>query len=139
MSFSNYTSRAILNALFGKTSDFGALASVPAFYIGLSSTTPTAAGGNVTEPATGGYARVATLPADWAAATDADPSSVENVAIVDFGTASASWGAALTHVVAFDDPTAGNMLAASPLAVSKSVAEDDPVTFPAGALAFTQT
>ncbi|MFP3344634.1 hypothetical protein R0J87_19345, partial [Halomonas sp. SIMBA_159] len=32
MSFSNYTNQALLNSLFGKTSNFGALASAPTIY-----------------------------------------------------------------------------------------------------------
>ena len=65
MSLSNYVVKALLNSLFGKTSDFGALASAPDIYVGLSSTTPTETGGSVTEPSSGSYARVATVAADW--------------------------------------------------------------------------
>lgn len=139
MSFTNRTARALLNSLFGKTSDFGVLASAPAIYVGLSSTAPAEDGTNVTEPSGGGYARVATLAADWNAATLADPSLIDNANVVDFGTASADWlaGADLTHVVLFDAATAGNVLASTALAVGKPVTNGDPVSFPAGALDIT--
>jgi len=42
-------------------------------YIGLSSTTPTEAGANFTEPSTGSYARVSTTASDWSAASGTAP------------------------------------------------------------------
>ena len=47
---------ALLDALFGNTSDLGALASAPTIHVGLSSTTPAQDGSNVTEPSGGSYA-----------------------------------------------------------------------------------
>lgn len=136
MSFSNYTAQAILNALFGKTSAFGALADAPTIYVGLSSTAPTETGTNVTEPDSGGYARVETSASDWEAATSADPSVVGNAEVIDFGTASGTWlaGANLTHVVLYDAATDGNFLAAGALVTPKPVTSGDPVSFPAGTL-----
>ncbi len=136
MSFSNYAAQALLNSLFGKTSAFGALASRPTLYVGLSSTTPAENGSGVTEPSSGGYARVATDPADWDAATSADPSVVDNAEVIDFGTASGAWLSAtnLTHAVIFDASTGGNVIAAGALATPKPVISGDPVSFPAGTL-----
>ena len=131
---SQYTRQALLNAFLGKTSAFGALASRPTIYIGLSSTTPTSSGGNVTEPSGGGYARVATAPTDWGTASAADPSEATNAAKIDFGTASGTWvsGANLTHAVAYDAATDGNFLGSGALAVAKPVFDGDPAEIPIG-------
>lgn len=77
--FTEYASAAILNSLFGKTSNFGALATAPSLYLGLSSTQPGPAGAGVTEPSAGGYARVAAAAADWNAAA-APPAWVASTA-----------------------------------------------------------
>ena len=91
MSFGNRTAQALLNALFGKTSNFGALATAPAIYIGLSSTTPAEDGTNVTEEGAGGYARVLVVAASWNAATLADPSLLDNSVAITFAIATADW------------------------------------------------
>ena len=84
MPLTNRSHQALLNSLAGKTSAFGALASAPTLYLALSTTAPTMAGGNVTPPVGGSYARVETDAADWAAATDADPSALANAEIIEF-------------------------------------------------------
>lgn len=139
MSFGNRTARAMLNSLFGKTSDFGALASRPTIYVGLSSTTPAEDGTNVTEPATGSYARVATAPADWNAATLADPSLIDNLNPITFPTATANWlaSANLTHFVLYDAATVGNFLGFGALTVPKPVLSGDTPSFAAGSLDVT--
>lgn len=136
MSFFNRTAQALLNALFGKTSNFGALASAPTLYVGLSSSAPAEGGTNITEPSSGGYARVATAAADWNAATLADPSVVTNANAVDFGTASGTWlsGANLTHFVLFDASSGGNAIAFGALTVPMPVFDTNPVSFAAGQL-----
>jgi hypothetical protein len=136
MSFSTYCAKALLNSLFGKTSDFGALASAPTIYVALSSTAPAEDGTGVTEPSTGSYARVATAAADWATATTADPSVVANANAVTFPTATADWlaGANLTHFALYDASAAGNMIGAGALTVAKPVLNGDPAEFAAGAL-----
>jgi len=136
MSFTNRTAQALLNSLFGKSSNFGALASAPTIYVGLSSTTPTESGGNVTEPSTGSYARVATAASDWNAATNADPSVIDNAEPIEFPTATADWltGADLTHFVLFDASTSGNVLASGELDTPKPVLDGDTISFAAGAL-----
>lgn len=136
MSFSNRTAQALLNALFGKTSNFGALASAPDLYVGLSSTAPAEDGSNITEPSTGSYARVATDPADWNAATNADPSVVTNAEAVTFPTASGDWltAADLTHFFIADAATSGNVIGSGALDDAKPVLNGDTATFPAGTL-----
>ena len=133
MSFSNRTAQALLNSLMGKTSNFGALASRPTVYVGLSTTAPTEAGGNVTEPSGNGYARVETAPADWNNATDADPSVVSNAAAITFPAASGAWGT-VTHFVIFDAATSGNVLGSAPLGTSKAPTDGDTPRFAVGDL-----
>jgi hypothetical protein len=129
----------MLNSLFGKTSNFGALATAPAIYIGLSSTTPAEDGTGVTEPSTGAYARVLVAAANWAAATLADPSLLDNSAAITFPTATADWVAAanLTYMVAYDAATVGNFLGAGVLTVAKPVLNGDTASFAIGALDWT--
>ena len=139
MSLSNYSAQALLNALFGKTSAFGALASVPTIYVALSSTTPTETGGNVTEPSAGAYARVSTAAGDWNAATSADPSVVDNLNAIAFPTATATWlsAADLTYVALYDASSGGNFLGAGALTLAKPVLSGDTMEFSAGDLNIT--
>lgn len=132
--FSRYTDRALLNALFGKTSSFGALASAPTIYVGLSSTTPSKTGTNVTEPSGDGYARVETAASDWNAATDASPSVIDNAAEIEFPTATDDWasGSNMTYFVAYDAASGGNFLGRGALSTPKAVLSGDTPTFAAG-------
>lgn len=70
------------------------------YYLGLSSTTPTAAGGNVTEPVANGYARV-----QISAFTSAADGCVKNAQPVVFPTSTGTWfdeDHLATHWVMFD-------------------------------------
>lgn len=136
MSLTQYACQAILNSLFGKTSNFGALASRPTIYVGLSSTTPTETGSNVTEPSGGSYARVATAASDWNAATNADPSVVSNANAITFPQATADWvsGSNLTYFVLYDASSSGNVLGSGALTTAKPVLNGDTASFAAGDL-----
>jgi hypothetical protein len=136
MPLSNYTHQALLNSLFGKTSNFGTLSAVPTIYVGLSSTTPTMAGANVTEPSSGSYARVETAGSDWDSATDADPSVLDNVAAITFPEATGDWVSAadLTHFVLYDGDSPTNFLGFGALTVAKPVISGDTASFPIGDL-----
>ena len=80
---------------------------MPTVHIGLSTTTPSGTDTNVTEPVGNGYARVATSAATWAAAASG---AITNAAAITFATATgAGWGT-VTHVVAYDATTAGNLM-----------------------------
>lgn len=105
-------------------------------YIGLSSTTPTEAGANITEPTGGAYARVATTAADWSAASGTAPAVKTTTAVKSFPTATADWLAAanLTHFVLFDAATTGNPLAYGLLTTAKNVLNGDTPSFAVGAL-----
>jgi hypothetical protein len=131
---SQYVHQALLNSFFGKTSALGALASAPTVMIGLSSTKPTPAGANITEPSTGSYARVETAASDWGSATDADPSVIQNSEIITFAQADADWvaGADLTHAVLFDNESPANFLGYGELAAAKPVLNGDTASFGVG-------
>ncbi|MFT5266630.1 MAG: hypothetical protein ACI88C_000051 [Acidimicrobiales bacterium] len=81
-------------------------------YVSASTTTPTDAGGNVTEPAAvNGYARVTlTNSTAWNDATDASPSVATSAVSMTFGPATGlNWGA-MSHLIFHDDLSAGNAL-----------------------------
>lgn len=105
-------------------------------YIGLSTTTPTEAGGNFTEPSGGSYARVSTAAADWGAATGTAPATKSNTATKTFPAASATWssGSNMTHFGLFDASTAGNLLCWGALGTAKPVISGDTASFAASAL-----
>ena len=105
-------------------------------YLGLSTTTPTEAGGNFTEPSSGSYARVSTAAADWSAASGTAPAVKTNTATKTFPTATGDWssGANMTHFGLFDASTAGNLLCWGALGTAKPVLTDDTPSFGAGAL-----
>lgn len=99
------------------------------YYIGLSSTAPTASGGNVTEPSgTAGYKRLKLTmlgaPSDG---------TVTNMTAADFPQSTANWGV-MTHFVIFDAETGGNLLMYGVLSPSRSVEAATLMTIPAGLL-----
>jgi hypothetical protein len=123
--------------MFGKTSAFD---STPTIHIGLSSTTPTDTGGNVTEPSGGAYARQATAPSDWNdPATAATVTTIDNAEIIEFSEATADYVSAanLTHFVAFDALTTGNYLGSGTLNTPKPVLNGDTPSFAAGEVNLT--
>jgi len=134
-----FTKAALLNSMFGKTSTFGALATPPAIYVGLSSTTPGLDGSfnanGITEPSGGSYARVATTSSDWGAATEGNNfAQVANVNTITFPTATADWsgGANMTYAIFYDAPTGGNVLGVSALATSQAVLNGQQASFAGG-------
>lgn len=68
----DYSAHGLLNSLFGKTSDFGALAAPPELHLALLATLPdpgdTGAALSANEVVYTGYARVVTAAVDWNAA-----------------------------------------------------------------------
>ena len=126
MGISTYLANKLLDHQVGKTTF-----TMPTVRVGLSRTTPTAAGTNVTEPSFGGYARVTTSGATWNAAASG---SITNAQAITFPTATADWvaGANLTHAVFYDAASGGNFLGFSPLAVAKNCLNGDTLTLPAG-------
>lgn len=114
----------------------GAYTPPATMYIALSSTTPTEAAGNFTEPSAGSYARVSTAAADWAAASGTAPATKATSTTKTFPTATADWvaGANLTHFGLYDASTVGNLLAWGALTTPKPVLNGDTPSFASGAL-----
>lgn len=95
-----------------------------AIYVGLSSTTPTKSGSNVTEPSTGAYARVNITAAQF---NSASSSSTATNTDKSFPQATADWasGSNLTNLVIYDASTSGNFLGFKALTVAKPVLNGD--------------
>lgn len=131
MSFTDFLELELLDHTFG------AATYTPAtdHYIGLSTTTPTDAGGNFTEPSGNNYSRVEVTndTTTWPAAA---AGAKANGIAIDFPTASGSWGT-VTHFGVFDDPTAGNCLGTGALAASKTIGAGDTASFGVGELDIT--
>lgn len=102
----------------------------PANYLALSTTTPTEAGANFTEPTGGSYARKQILGADWNAAVNGDH---DNANLLQFVQATASWGT-VTHWGIFDALTVGNLLEWAALTVAKAIDNGDTAEFAVGDL-----
>lgn len=106
-------------------------------FLGLSSTTPNDAGGNVTEPTTGGYARQAIDAAQMGAAAGTAPALKENSSAITFPVATADWdNSPVTHFTVHTASTAGSVLAWGALTTSKDVNNGDTASFAIGALDF---
>jgi 2-keto-4-pentenoate hydratase len=133
MPATTYLANKLLDHQLGK-----AAFTMPTVYVALSSTTPTTAGGNITEPSGGSYARVATSAATWNSAASG---STSNAAAITFPAATADWsaGANLTYGVLYDASTAGNVLAYGALTVAKNCLNGDTVSIAIGGLTVSLT
>lgn len=100
-------------------------------YLGLSTTTPTDAGANFTEPVGNGYTRLSVPNGQWAAAVQGQPSTKANSTLFTFPIASGGWGL-ITYVGIFDAAAAGNLRLFGALAASKTVASGDTAGLPVG-------
>lgn len=120
----------LLDVAFGKSAS-----SWPSVvYIGLSTTTPTNTGTNVTEPTGNGYARVA-VPNDathWPAASSR---AKANGGPVTFTAATGSWGT-ITHFVMYDAASSGNFLAWGAV-TSTPITTNDQASFATGQITIT--
>jgi hypothetical protein len=107
-------------------------------YVGLSSTTPTNTGTNVTEPSTGNYARVAVSNSItyWPAASSRAKS---NGYPITFPLATADWASAadMTHFVIYDAASNGNFIAWGALDNPAPVLTGIQASFAAGTLTIT--
>ena len=109
-----YTNNKLLDAQHGKAT-YTAPANI---YAALSTTTPTIAGGNFTEPSGNGYARVAVPAASWASASGG---SSANTAAINFAAASGSGWGTVTYMGFYDALTGGNLLSYDDLPAPQSV------------------
>lgn len=118
---SDYAGNALLNSLFGKSSSFGALGSVPTIYLALLTVypTPDKTGATITEANYTGYTRIATAASDWAAASGR---AILNSAQKNFPTCTAS-SSTVNSLALLDSVTigAGNLLAAGELMLPQTI------------------
>lgn len=127
----NYFKNVIMGNVF-RTSTGTALPS--SYYIGLSSTEPTAEGGNVTEPSgTGtGYTRVQltslTAPSDGV---------INNASVISFPESTTDWfpsSAPAQYYVIFDAQSGGNLLMYNQLTTSRIIETNTIATIKANSL-----
>lgn len=125
MSFSNYLENLLLDVATGR-----ALPTLPDLRLALSTTTPAEDGTNVTEPSGNGYARVDIGATEFAAAA---AGTTDNDNVISWAQATGNWGT-ITHVVAYDAATGGNMLWFAALGTATAVNTNDTFSIPAGDL-----
>lgn len=126
-------STAIDNAILDHVTGKATWTAPAAFYVGLSSTPPTKAGANVTEPSGNGYARIQVTAAQFAsAASSATTTNTDK----SFPTATGDWlsAADLTHAVFYDASSGGNFLGFKALTTARKVQNGDTFRIPAGDL-----
>ncbi|RII32863.1 hypothetical protein D2A34_21960 [Clostridium chromiireducens] len=137
MAFSTYLANALVNEVFG-----GVNWAPPAtIYTGLSSTAPTATGGNITEPTIGtnGYARAAATNNTTNFPTTAT-NNKSNGAAITFPTSTGAWlaSASLGYLVFYDAATGGNVLGYAALNNPQVVASSGAtLSFAIGSLTIT--
>lgn len=109
MPFTTYLDNALLNEVFGNVN----YTAPTTLYVGLSTTLPTAAGGNITEPeiGTNGYTRASIVNNT----TNFPSTSVDlksNGVAINFPTSTGAWlaGGTLGYLFFSDAATAGNIL-----------------------------
>jgi len=132
MSFTDFLENELLDHVFSAAVFVAPVTT----YIGLSTTTPTDAGGNITEPSGGaGYARVAKTNnvTNWPAAVGG---LKENGTTVDFPTATGAWGT-VTHFFIADAASGGNILATGALTTPKTIDNGDTASFAVGDIDIT--
>jgi len=134
MSGTYYSENKILDIYFGSS---GSTTPPPTtWYVGLSTTTPTEAGGNVTEPVGNGYARrpFANTKSNF---TVAASGSLTSASAIQFAESTGSWGT-ITHVLFYDAVSSGNLWFWEALSTPRSVAALTTVYFASGALTVSQ-
>lgn len=120
---------AILNHAIGKAT----WTPPTSYWIGLSTTTPTDAAGNFTEPVGNNYARIEVVTADWNAASGTAPTVATNLNPLTFAAATGSWGT-LTYAGLFAASSGGSHQWFGALTASATVNTGGTVTIAAGAL-----
>ena len=129
--FTNAVETAVLDDFTGKA----AYTPPAAIYVGVSTTLPTEAGANFTEPSGGAYTRFPCTAATWTAATAGDPSSTSYGAQVTYPQATGGWGT-LTHFGLFSvkTPSTGLPHFWGTLTVAKAIQTSDTASFAANTL-----
>jgi len=132
MSFTDYLENKLLDHVWGNT----AYSAPTTLYIGLSTTTPTDSGGNITEPATGAYARVSVTnnTTNW---PNASGGAKSNGVAITFPEATASWGTVTHFFIADTNSGFTNVIATGALTASKTIDTGDTASFAIGDLDIT--
>lgn len=132
-SFADYLENKLLDHAFGGP-DYTRATNT---YVGLSTTTITDAGGNITEPSGNAYARVnlTNNSTNWPAASAGAKS---NGVAITFPTATGSWGT-VTDFFISDASSGGNILGYGALTTSKTIGNGDTASFAIGDLDITLT
>ncbi len=125
-SFCDFWEDKILDHIFGKS----AYTASDVIYVALSTTLPTDAGGNITEPSPAEYGRVGTLTSDWNASVGG---TIDNSSVVGFSQAISLWGD-ISHFALYDTYLAGNALAWGALSLTKTITTNDTASFAVGVL-----
>ena len=137
MAFSTYLADALVNEVFGAVN----FVAPTTLYIGLSSTLPTVAGGNITEPTIGtsAYAR-ASVTNNTTNFPTTSTNAKSNGAAITFPTSTGAWlaSASLGYLVFYDAATAGNVLGYAALNNPQVVASSGAtLSFAIGSLTIT--
>lgn len=122
MAFSNYLEKKLLEHAFRNV----VYTPPTTVYVALFNTLPAGDGTGGTEVSGGAYARQAIT---LGAATGGSPTSTTNSALIQYPTATASWGT-INGAGIYDAPTGGNLLEMGPLATPKTVGTGDAFAFP---------
>lgn len=128
---STYMANKLLDHSFGKTSY-----TMPTIYLALSTANPGDDGSGLTEPSSGGYARLTMSGSDMNAASSKGNS---NTTDLTFTPATGSWGT-ITHIAVMDADTGGHVLFYDTIRdsggdpISKAVSSGDVITISAGNL-----
>lgn len=126
------TTNHMLNRIMGNVFRTQTSPALPtSYYIGLSTSAPTAAGGNVTEPSGGGYARK-----QLTGLSTPTNGVITNNSAIAFNESTASWGT-VTYFVIYDAATNGNLLFYDRLTSSRAVEANTVITIKEGALKLT--
>lgn len=126
----NYFKNMIVKNIFGS----GDPVLPSSYFIGLSTSTPTLAGGSVTEPSGNGYARVQIERS--ASSFTYNNGMASNANNISFPTSTGSWGVC-THYVIFSEATGGNLLMYGTLNNSRTIEADTTVYLPQGQVQFS--
>jgi len=107
----------------------------PTWYLGVSLTQPTDAGGNVTEPTNGGYQRKVLAAASWTPATTGNPSSTSYGAVLTLPQATGGWGTVGWQVFySVATPGTGGVLEWATMAAQKAIQTNDQLQFAANSI-----
>jgi hypothetical protein len=130
-SFADYLELKLLDLVFGAV----AFTAPTPIFVGLSTTTITDAGANITEPSGNAYARVSVTnnATNWPAAS---AGSKSNGVAFTFPAATGAWGT-ITDFFISDASSGGNILAYGVLTTAKAINNGDTASFAIGDITIT--